>query len=483
MLNRRSLLSTAAAGVVAAKAPKPLRAKTKKHDVIVIGAGLSGLNAAMLLEESGYDVLTLEGRDRVGGRVYTLMDVPGKPEAAGELIAGNYARMIDAAQKLGLVLTPPPEAPILSASWMYNIRGETITAEEWPSHKFNPLGDDDRHVLPQQMLSVLSHKNNPLSGRALEDWVLPEFSQFDIPHSQYLHDVLGMSEETIRLMNVMIHSDHIDNTSAMNELRRYAVGEFNMAVAAANPDIPSILMVQGGNSLMPFAMAESLDNGVMLNKTVHTIDDQGDQVVVHCQDGSEYTAQNVVCSVPFPVLRSVNFINRLPPLLESAIDEIDYGISIQVRFMIKEPYWEKDGLGKRTWTDGPIERFAHSGSSEDGTAQSCLAYINGNEAFKFDLMTDEQVFDYTLKELKKLRPATEGTLEPLTVQACHRDVHGAGDWVIWRPGQVTKYAPHMRTGHGNVHFCGEHTALLERGMEGAFESGERAAFDVMDLMG
>ena len=51
MLNRRSMLRSASAGVVTARAPKPLRAATKKFDGIVIGSGLSGLNAAMLLED------------------------------------------------------------------------------------------------------------------------------------------------------------------------------------------------------------------------------------------------------------------------------------------------------------------------------------------------------------------------------------------------------------------------------------------------
>jgi len=68
----------------------------KKFDTIVIGAGLSGLNAAMMLQEAGQDVLVLEGRKRLGGRVYTLDHVPGKPEAAGEYVGANYARMRNA---------------------------------------------------------------------------------------------------------------------------------------------------------------------------------------------------------------------------------------------------------------------------------------------------------------------------------------------------------------------------------------------------
>ncbi|MEM6683082.1 MAG: NAD(P)-binding protein, partial [Pseudomonadota bacterium] len=87
-VSRRAALATGAAAYVLGAAPAKARAK-KRYDAIVIGAGLSGLHSAMLLEEAGLDVLTLEGRNRLGGRVYTLMDVPGKPEAAGELIGGN----------------------------------------------------------------------------------------------------------------------------------------------------------------------------------------------------------------------------------------------------------------------------------------------------------------------------------------------------------------------------------------------------------
>ena len=483
MLNRRSLLtSVVAAGTFVSVAPKPLRAATKKFDAIVIGSGLSGLNAAMLLEEQGMKVQVLEGRNRVGGRVYTLMDVPGRPEAAGELIGGNYARMIDTAERLGLDLIPPVQLGA-SRGWLYRIKEQNVTAEEWPSHVLNPLAGDDRQLLPHQLLATLSHRNSPLSGRALDDWILPEFQQFDIPHSQYLRETLGYNQATIDLMNVVIHTDHIDNTSALHEIRRYAVGEFNRSATLANNERPASLQVKGGNSLMPFAMAESLENGVELNKTVHTIEDDGTLVTVHCVDGTTYQANQVICSVPYPVLRHMKFTPRLPMLMESAIDEIDYGISIQVHFLIEKEYWKEDGLQASIWTDGPIERFAVLNRGDNGEATSAIAFINGNEAYKYDYMTDAQASAYTLQELARIRPSTKGALKPILVQSCHRDVHGAGDWVFWRPGQITKYAGNMRANHGNIHFCGEHTALLERGMEGAFESGERAAFDSLEMVG
>lgn len=476
-LSRRRVIATGSAALLSAMAPLRAQASTR-YDVLVIGAGLSGLHAAMLLEEQGLNVLTLEGRNRLGGRVYTLMGVPGQPEAAGELIGGNYARMLDAARRLGLELIVP-EQTYTTGEKYFHIAGQSFTTEEWPEHPINPLKGDERTIMPDRMLWVLSHKNNPLSGRPLDDWIKPEFARFDIPHGQYMREHLGYDDETIRLMNVVIHTDHIDNTSALHELRRYAVGEFNRRMSDARPDLPSIQQIKGGNSLMPEAMAGSLKNGVLLRKTVLAFEDSGGEVAVTCSDGTTYRANHVVCSIPYPVLRDIKFTPRLSARMAAAVDEIDYGISIQVHFGIKRAFWKEDGLPKNMWTDTPFERFAVLNRGEGNTPSSAIAFINGNEAYKYDFMTDREAFDYTIRELVKIRPSLEGALEPILVQSCHRDVHGAGDWVFWRPGQVQAYAPHMREPHGNIHFAGEHTALLERGMEGAFESGERAAFDIL----
>lgn len=476
-LNRRTILKMSAGALATASAPAYPKTDNR-YDAVVVGAGLSGLHAAMLLEEQGLRVLTLEGRDRIGGRVYTLMDVPGKPEAAGELMGANYARMIRSAADLGVELVEPQPLGAAAGRY-YHIRGKSFSAEEWPDHELNPLSGDDRQILPDRMLFTLSHRNNPLSGQPLDAWIQPEFQKYDIPQDRYLKEFLGFNDETIRLMNTVVHTDHMSNTSALHECRRYAVGEFNRSVALSKSDKPRSLQVKGGNSLLPLAMANSLKNGVLKNKSVYAFDDQGDQVSVHCEDGTTYKAKQVVCSMPYPVMRNVKFWPRLPERMAQAVDEIDYGISIQVHFLIKRNFWEDDGLPSSIWSDAPFERFAVLGRGAGGAPSSAIAFINGDEAFKYNLMTDKQVADYTLRELARVRPSIEGALEPILVQSCHRNVHGAGDWVFWRPGQVTQFAAHMREPHGNIHFCGEHTALMERGMEGAFESGERAALDVL----
>jgi monoamine oxidase len=55
----------------------------------------------------------------------------------------------------------------------------------------------------------------------------------------------------------------------------------------------------------------------------------------------------------------------------------------------------------------------------------------------------------------------------------------AGDWAYFGPGQVTAFARTMAAPAGRVHFCGEHTATANRGLEGALESSERVALEIL----
>ncbi|MEO1486401.1 MAG: NAD(P)/FAD-dependent oxidoreductase [Bacteroidota bacterium] len=447
----------------------------EKYDAIVVGAGLSGLNAAVLLEEAGYDVLVLEGRKRLGGRVYTLENVPGKPEAAGEYIGANYARMINMVQKMNLEMFTP-EFNNESRPWMYQIQNEFITAEDWPSHPMNPQKGEFRDLLPHRYLWTISNKDNPLEGQPLDAWLKPEFQQYDIPNDQWLRS-RGLDEETIRLMNVTIHSGGMHRTSALNELRRYHVGSFNSKMKF--PDGSGWKMITGGNSKLPAAMANSLNNEVILGKTVVGFTEENNIVEVSCSDGTAYKANHVICSIPITVLQNVTFEPRMEGIAAEAIDQMGYGLSIQAHFQVMEPYWEKDGKPANMWTDGPLERIAVRTKRNSEDPDALVVFVNGPESLKFRLMSDEQVFAYCEKKMAEMRPSTKGTLKPLLIQSCERDIHGAGDWVYWQPGQVTKFGNHMRPRHGNIHFCGEHTAIMERGMEGAFESGERAALEVI----
>jgi len=87
-----------------------------------------------------------------------------------------------------------------------------------------------------------------------------------------------------------------------------------------------------------------------------------------------------------------------------------------------------------------------------------------------------------MNSIEELRPAAKNKLEAVAYHSWSLNPFSQGDWSYWGPGQITAFGRHIGNRHGQIHFCGEHTAVSNRGMEGAMESGERAAFEIMGII-
>ena len=124
---------------MAAQAPRAVWAGSLL-DVLVLGAGLAGLQAATLLEDAGLRVRVLEASPRVGGRVHTLDDLPGRPETGGTQIGAAYTRLLRAAQRLALPLLPSGRSPLLRDDGMVMfIQGRRSSRAAWAASADNPL--------------------------------------------------------------------------------------------------------------------------------------------------------------------------------------------------------------------------------------------------------------------------------------------------------------------------------------------------------
>jgi monoamine oxidase len=86
-------------------------------------------------------------------------------------------------------------------------------------------------------------------------------------------------------------------------------------------------------------------------------------------------------------------------------------------------------------------------------------------------------------EFEKLRPAAKGLLEVRGAHSWAQDPFSAGDWAIFEPGQVRELRASIAKPHQRLFFCGEHTSVGSRGMEGAFESAERVSLEVLGALG
>src|SRR4051812_22431887 len=106
---RRRLLQTGAAGAAAVLAEGPTsalaagRRKVKRADVVVVGAGFSGLTAARALVAAGHSVIVLEARDVVGGRTRNASIAGGKyiAEVGGQFVGPTQDRILALAKAVG----------------------------------------------------------------------------------------------------------------------------------------------------------------------------------------------------------------------------------------------------------------------------------------------------------------------------------------------------------------------------------------------
>ncbi len=87
-------------------------------DVAVLGAGLAGLSAARDLQRSGADVIVLEARDRVGGRVEAVTLPDGRTvQAGGEVFGSGHTAYGELVEELGLAVEPSYVADPGEMSW------------------------------------------------------------------------------------------------------------------------------------------------------------------------------------------------------------------------------------------------------------------------------------------------------------------------------------------------------------------------------
>ncbi|XP_033113592.1 amine oxidase [flavin-containing]-like [Anneissia japonica] len=437
----------------------------QQKEVVIIGGGISGLCATNLLHEHGLDVVLLEASERVGGRTYTLKIQDRVLRVAKQLDIDHYKIIEDAklvwVQK-GIFYPYMPSTAYYPKFW-------------------NPFVWLDMNNIGRQWDAIGS--------------TIPSDAPWDCPNAEEL-DKMTMQQWIHRNTWTKTGHDFCCNmvsqilTSEPHELSvlffmwYIKVCEGFMRTFAAENGGQERKFV-GGSQEISLRLLEKLGKErVILESPVINIEQNDDGAFIKTLNGDIYKAKYVVMAMPPGMVQKIHFKPPLPPLRNQLIARAPVGSVLKCIVYYKTQFWREKGFCGSSWgidPDIPI-KWSLDDTKPDGTAPALITFITANKAREFcELSKDErqakicQYFASAFDSEEALHPVNyveKNWMEEPYIGGCYT--------TVFSPGTLFRYGRELRKPVGCVHFGGTETARKWAGyMDGAVESGERAAREIL----
>ena len=440
-------------------------------DVVVIGAGLAGLTAARELERAGHSVIVLEARERVGGRVRNAHLADGTPlEVGGQWAGPTQHRILALADELGVAT----HQTHVTGDSLIEYRGRKVRYRGTvPRLNAAALADVGQAQLKLDRLAKrvptaapwTARRAAALDGQSFATWLRRNTVTRGARQLLALSiaAVWACEPEDVSLLHVLfyIHSagsfDALIGTEGHAQDRRFV----------------------GGSAVLAERLAAQLAD-VRLGVPVARVT-QDDAAV----DVDGVRAEHAVVAVAPALAGRLRYDPPLPADRDQLTQRTPNGSVIKAMCAYAEPFWRADGLsGQAAATDGPV-RVVFDNSPPDGSRGVLLGFFEGRQARAWSPRTPEErraILTSTLVRLFGQRAAVPAEyLEcDWSAEEFTRGCYGAH----LPPGAWTAFGPALRRPAGRVHWAGTETATTWCGyMDGALESGERAAAEVTATLG
>ena len=278
-------------------------------DVVVLGAGLAGLAAARDLAAGGADVVVLEARDRVGGRVEQALVDGGAPvQLGGELVGRGHTAYLGLVEELGLTLTSTYTA-VEGATTYDLVEGVLRSSEGFPFSTGEERADYERvERLFGELLATVDPE---------DPWSHPDASRLDaLSVASWLRsvDALPSTLRAVEAGALALAAGSSERTSFLSELRKAAaVGDDGFY----SYDLWESLQVAEGSAAVALSMGAELDGRIRLRAEVAAVAVSRQGCRVTLANGEELRAEAVVCAIPVSVLHGIRIEGISPDRLAS----------------------------------------------------------------------------------------------------------------------------------------------------------------------
>ena len=485
-LSRRGLLGgAAAAGAMlaiggvesSAEAATTSGGLPASVDVVVVGAGLSGLVTARELVRKGRSVLVLEARDRVGGRILNHTLTNGSViESGGAFVGPTQDHVLALADELGV------------KTFKEYVDGQNVyVSKNLGTLKYTGTVPPDPLILLDAAKLQLQIDQMAKQVPVDAPWKAPKAAEWDamtidtwlkqnslVPQVRevlkaYFQPTFGTDADGVSLLFFLWYIATAGNETNPGTFER------SSGTAGAAQDSRFV----GGSQLLPLKVAAALGSRVALNAPVRRIAQTGSAVTV-VSDRGTVKAKRVVVAVPPPLALGIDWEPLLPPRRLQLLQHQPMGTLMKVDAVYKTPFWRAAGLsGSAVLDHGPV-RTVFDNSPADAKVGVLLAFVGGSSWREVALLP--------LAERRRLM--LEGFAKVVGPEALTPVEYVEQDWTHERwtmgspvaatqPGATVAFGSSIREPHGRVHWAGTETSTYWSGfMDGAVRAGQRAAAEV-----
>jgi monoamine oxidase len=446
-------------------------------DVVIVGAGLSGMIAARTVLAAGLTPIILEADERVGGRILTDEVAPGVPvELGAQWIGDTHQRMFALAAELGVETYPQYDEGETS----YELGGSGVLRENDFHARF--ASELEELALVLRRLDVLAAEV-PVEA----PWSAARATEWDAITAGAWYDAQGLSpvaRTLLEICTVGILAVPTAEVSFLHLLFTIQTCGVTSELFAESEGGAQTTRFVGGTAEIPKRLAALIAEHIVLESPVQTIEHGVDSVTVHCRGGLVATARRVIVAISPTLAGRILYDPPLSGVRDQLTQRQPNGSAMKAFFVYDEPFWRADGFNGQLISDVGPARMSNDTCIPGDDHGVILMFLEGDEARtagrlpeaeRREALTAELVRHYGPRAARVEHYVDGEWSDRQWTRGCYNANHGPHVW--------TKYGAALATPIGVIHWASTDTAThWSAYMEGAVDAGERAAREVISAI-